>query len=466
VEELKTVLSKSSICGPPTNLDFLLAILKSPEFEAGHTITQFLSNFAFRPPAIDVLAGGSYTLVEDYPGRPTIGKGFGHGGPMDPISFQIANALVGNPLGKEGLEITLTGPDLRFLADAVVSLTGAAIAATLDGKDFPMWRRVRINAGQRLTIGKTLSNAGCRSYLAVYGGFLNVAEWFGSKATVPQTLVGGYQGRPLATVSHLRYNKPQVAFIFSTNTECPSQGDMLRIADTLPPEPEASHPTAIPESIWPKHDEHWVLHVMHGPYCEGYLSPEDIDMFYSTYWEVSHNSARGGIRLVGPRPKWARTSGGEGGSHPSNVIEYGYPIGGVNFTGDEPVIFPNDGPDFGGFVCPFTVVKADYWKVGQLRAGNTVKFVAASLEDALRFRRENTAFVDNIVTWLATGSSEPLQSLDATSALEAPSSVQPAVIKLSEATPSRPQIAYRQGGDDYLLIDYGGLILSEDDVPV
>lgn len=124
---------------------------------------------------------------------------------MDPMSFQIANALVGNPLGMEGLEITLTGPDLRFLADAIVSLTGAAISATLDGKEFPMWRRMRISAGQRLTIGKTLSNAGCRSYLAVYGGFLNVAEWFGSKATVPLTLVGGYQGRPIAKVSHILF---------------------------------------------------------------------------------------------------------------------------------------------------------------------------------------------------------------------------------------------------------------------
>lgn len=121
---------------------------------------------------------------------------------MDPISFQIANALVGNSIGKEGLEITLTGPDLKFLSDAIVSLTGAVISATLDGKKMPMWQRIRISAGKRLTIGKTLSNSGCRSYLAVYGGFLNVAEWFGSKATVPLTLVGGYQGRPLATVSH------------------------------------------------------------------------------------------------------------------------------------------------------------------------------------------------------------------------------------------------------------------------
>lgn len=235
---------------------------------------------------------------------------------------------------------------------------------------------------------------------------------------------------------------------------------MLRIVDKLPPEPEPGRPMAIPESVLPKHQEHWVLHVMHGPYCEEYLSPEDIDMFYSTHWEVSHNSARGGIRLIGPRPKWARTSGGEGGSHPSNVIEYGYPIGGINFTGDEPVIFPNDCPDFGGFVCPFTVVKADYWKVGQLRAGNTVKFVAVSLEDALWSRKANEAFVDNIVKWLGSGSFEAVQSLDATPILKAPSSVRPAIIRLSEATHDRPRIAYRQGGDDYLLVDYGELIIQ------
>lgn len=230
---------------------------------------------------------------------------------------------------------------------------------------------------------------------------------------------------------------------------------MLRIVDKLPPEPEASHPVAIPESILPKHEEHWVLHVMHGPYCEEYLSSEDIKMFYNTDWEVSHNAARGGIRLIGPRPKWARTSGGEGGSHPSNVIEYGYPIGGINFTGDEPVIFPNDCPDFGGFVCPFTVVKADYWKVGQLRAGNTVKFVAVSLEDALWSRKANEAFVDNISKWLDSGSFEAVQRLDATPILKAPSSVRPAVIRFSEETMSRPRISYRQGGDDYLLVDYG-----------
>ena len=77
VEALKEVLTNSAICGPPTNLDFLLAILESSTFQAGETITQFLTTFEFHLPAIDVLSGGAYTLIQDYPGRPTIGRGFG-----------------------------------------------------------------------------------------------------------------------------------------------------------------------------------------------------------------------------------------------------------------------------------------------------------------------------------------------------------------------------------------------------
>lgn len=96
MEGLQEVLSKTVICGPPTDLDFLQALLRDPKVQAGDTTTQFLSTLDFRPAAIDVLAGGAYTLVQDYPGRPTIGKGFGHGGPMDPIAFQLSNALVGN----------------------------------------------------------------------------------------------------------------------------------------------------------------------------------------------------------------------------------------------------------------------------------------------------------------------------------------------------------------------------------
>ncbi|KAJ9131341.1 Acetyl-CoA/propionyl-CoA carboxylase [Pleurostoma richardsiae] len=431
VDELTEILSQSAICGPATNLDLLLAILRSECFLAGDTITQFLSTFDFRPTAIDVLSGGAYTLIQDYPGRPTIGRGFGHGGPMDPIAFQIANIIVSNPPGKEGLEITLSGPDLVFLGEALVALTGAPVAATLEGDKMPMWQAVRVLPGQRLTIGKTLSNAGCRAYLAVYGGFLNVADWFGSKATVPMVGVGGYQGRQLRT------------------------GDLLRLVDSIPPKVAVENRPLIPASALPKYTEHWDVQVMPGPYAEGFFLDEDTNMFYNATWEVSHNAARGGIRLIGPRPKWAREDGGDGGGHPSNVIEYGYPMGGINWTGDEAVIFPNDCPDFGGFVCSASVVKGDYWKIGQLRSGNTVRFHPISLEDALKTRRANEDFVHTVAKALESGILTHIPEFGSMLIPPRPASQMYAVIKVLEETSCRPLVTYRQGGDDYLLVDYG-----------
>ncbi|KAL1962552.1 hypothetical protein VTN77DRAFT_9427 [Rasamsonia byssochlamydoides] len=426
---LQTILTESRICGPPTNLDFLAAILQDERFIAGNTLTRFLNNFEFRPAAIDVLAGGAYTLIEDWPGRPTIGRGFCHSGPMDPLAFRIANALVGNPVGMEALEISLSGPDLRFLGPAVIALCGAPMEAKLDNASIPMWSRIYVSAGQRLTIGKT-TGGGCRAYLAVQGGFPNVANWFGSKSTAPMVGVGGYQGRQLAS------------------------GDLLAITDQVP---EVKGKLRIPERLIPKYPSEWELLAMAGPYDEGYITEDSIDMLWEATWTVSHNAARGGIRLIGPRPIWSRPDGGEGGAHPSNVIEYGYPMGALNWTGDDPVIFPVDAPDFGGFVCSNVIVKADFWKLGQIKAGNKLKYRRVSLESALSARREVERFVDQIVQGCRAGGDFdniiPLND-------ELPPELKreeggSALVHQIQEHDKQPLVSYRQGGDDYLLIDYG-----------
>lgn len=89
---------------------------------------------------------------------------------MAPIAFSIANILVGNEATTGTLEITLSGPELSFVGEAVVALTGASMDAQSDGQPFPMWTRYHVKAGQKLKIGKTTAS-GCRSYLAVYGVF-------------------------------------------------------------------------------------------------------------------------------------------------------------------------------------------------------------------------------------------------------------------------------------------------------
>ncbi|KAF1948745.1 biotin-dependent car [Byssothecium circinans] len=403
---LTTLLTDSSICGPPTNLEFLAEILQDPLFKAGKTMTSFLEDFKYIPHVIDVISGGAYTLIQDLPGRPSVGKGIPHSGPMDPLAFQIANMLVGNPRGKEGLEITLSGPELRFVGPAVVALCGAPMETTLDGKEFPMWTRVKIEAGQKFKIGKT-TGGGCRSYLAVYGGFTNVADYFGSKSTSPLVAIGGYQGRALAP------------------------GDLLQITAELP---DTISAISFPERVRPEYKTHWEIKAMVGPHDEGYLDPPFIEEIYTTKWKVSHNASRSGIRLVGPVPKWARKDGGEGGAHPSNLIEYGYPIGTLNWTGDDPCIFPVDCPNFGGFVSSTTVIRAEWWKLGQLKAGNTLKYIRVSLEDALKKRKSNDLYLDSIERTIREGG---------------------AFDKEKEGDGNVPRVRYRQGGDDHLIVEYG-----------
>ncbi|KAI9368323.1 allophanate hydrolase subunit 2-domain-containing protein [Aspergillus egyptiacus] len=429
IEGLKGILTGSHICGPPTNLEFLAEILASEDFRLGNTLTRFLNTFEYSLSAIDVVSGGAYTLVQDWPGRPTVGKGFCHSGPMDSLAFRIANALVGNDVGVEGLEITLSGPELRFLGPAIISLCGAPIEAKLDDAPIPMWSRIKVSAGQRLKIGKTTAN-GCRSYLAVFGGFLNVAEWFFSKATAPMVGVGGYQGRQL------------------------TPGDYISITKEVP---DVDGELCLPSNLIPQYPSNWELMSMPGPYDEGYLTPDSIDMLFEAEWTISHNAARGGIRLLGPKPTWARPDGGEGGAHPSNLIEYGYAIGSVNWTGDDPVIFPQDAPDLGGFVSSHTIAKGDFWKLGQLKAGDKLKFRATSLKDALTVRNDVERFINDIVHCCQQGRDfSTIVPLSTSPPPEMTAQTRgSAIVHQIPESGTQPLVSYRQAGDDYLLIDYG-----------
>ena len=86
------------------------------------------------------------------------------------------------------------------------------------------------------------------------------------------------------------------------------------------------------------------------------------------------NSARTGVRLMGPAPKWAREDGGEAGLHPSNLHDNAYAIGAIDFTGDMPIILGPDGPSLGGFVCPAVIARDEQWKMGQFKPGDKIRF--------------------------------------------------------------------------------------------
>ncbi len=123
------------------------------------------------------------------------------------------------------------------------------------------------------------------------------------------------------------------------------------------------------------------IRVIYGPHAAPeYFTEAYIETFFATNWEVHFNSSRTGVRLIGPKPEWVRADGGEAGLHPSNIHDNPYAIGAVDFTGDMPVILGPDGPSLGGFVCPVTIIEADLWQLGQLKAGDRVRFYPVSVE--------------------------------------------------------------------------------------
>ena len=117
----------------------------------------------------------------------------------------------------------------------------------------------------------------------------------------------------------------------------------------------------------------WDIGVLYGPHgAPDYFTAGDMETLFATDWQVHYNSNRTGVRLIGPKPEWARPDGGEAGLHPSNIHDNAYAIGAVDFTGDMPILLGPDGPSLGGFVCPATIVQAELWKMGQLKPGDTV----------------------------------------------------------------------------------------------
>ncbi|MEN5066350.1 urea carboxylase [Achromobacter aegrifaciens] len=426
LDKLAHALARTRLHGIATNLDYLRQIVDDARFRAGELSTRFLETFAYRPAAIEVLAAGTYTSVQDYPGR--VGYwdiGVPPSGPMDDYAFRMANRIVGNAPDAAGIEATLVGPTLRFHGDAVVALTGAACAATLDGEPVPMWTPVAVRSGQVLATGRALS--GCRSYMAVRGG-LDVPVYLGSRSTFALGQFGGHAGRTLRVGDMLPRIRPEL------------------VSDAAAP---VSEPQAAPAALIPAYGNTWEIGVLYGPHgAPDFFRPEAIEAFFAADWEVHYNSNRLGVRLIGPKPTWAREDGGEAGLHPSNIHDCEYAIGSINFTGDSPVILTRDGPSLGGFVCPVTIARAELWKVGQVKPGDRIRFVRIDYQQAVALE----AAQDRCVAELAA----PAQTERAV----APATVAEPIIAALPAEGARPSVSYRQAGDGYLLLEYGDNVLD------
>ncbi len=320
-----------------TNLDYLRAIVASDVFAAGHQTTAFLSTLKFAPNTVDVIDGGVQTTVQDFPGR--LGYwdvGVPPSGPMDDLSFRLANRLVGNEADAAALEFTMVGATLRFNVRASVVLGGAPFAATLDGVPVPFWQTVRIEAGGVLKVGGLAGEGRARMSRGArrHPGAGLPRQQVDVHARPVRRPCGprSAQGRraPSRGVSRRGRGGPRA------RSALPSLAHE-RLADR-----GARRAARRTRLLHARRHRDAVRHAVDGPLqLEPHGHPADRP-------ETAMGAAR------------RRRGGPASVEHSRQRLA----IGAIDFTGDMPVILGPDGPSLGGFVCPVTIVRAERWKMG------------------------------------------------------------------------------------------------------
>ncbi len=425
---LKSALEKSELQGLYSNKEYVSSILSHPDFIEANVHTQWANTHHWKSNVIEVLEGGAQTTIQDFPGRLGYWEvGVPPSGPMDNLAFQLGNSLLKNNSDAAGLEITLKGPSLKLHSSCEFCLTGSQLNAFLEKADgtkleLQMYTSYHANSGDILNSGSVIG-PGMRAYILFKNG-LNVFPFLGSCSTFTLGQFGGLDGKIL---------KP---------------GDMLPIIPTKEHKTFVSE--SMPKNLQPEITNDWKIGCMIGPHSTSeFFLQEDIQKILEAKWKVHFNSNRTGIRLIGPKPTWARKDGGEAGLHPSNIHDNAYAIGTMDFTGDMPVLLGPDGPSLGGFVCPLTCIQSEVWKLGQLKPGDSVQFYLVGGAEANSQLKSQNAYITNF-----------LNNLPSAISLYKPENTLPSPILKEYVNKDGLPITIRQAGDSYMLLEIGELHLD------
>jgi antagonist of KipI len=292
--------------------------------------------------AIEVLAPGLLTTVQDL-GREGFGPmGVSASGAADAVALRLGNRLVGNSEAAAGLEMTLLGGTFLFPEGGVVALTGSDFGAMVDEQPVGLLASVEVRAGQRLRLGPTKSGARC--YLAVQGG-IAVKPFLGSASTHLLSGLGGFEGRALR------------------------QGDVLGVGAAERSFRKRAIAAHASQGLSPRK----VLRVTAG--VQGDWFPDAMrQLFYGSLYRVREDSNRMGLRLEGP-PVPPR-AGGE-------MITEGIALGAVQVPeSGQPIVSFVEQQTTGGYPVIANVISADFSSVGQLRPRDEVRFERVGMDAA------------------------------------------------------------------------------------
>ena len=305
--------------------------------------------------AIAVLKAGMLATVQDR-GRYGYQKyGVNINGSMDESAARVANLLVGNDENEAVLELTLTGAALNFTADHMIAICGGDMTPYMNNVAVPMWQPVLANKGATLTFAKYES--GCRVYIAIAGG-LDIRKVLDSYSSNLRGALGGYYGRALRSGDVLEVCP------FSEGSTCSLLWHKLQNEEKL--SFTAQHFAMAPEEVV-------TIRYIAGPEYE-WLTEESKTKWNNSVWKVDAQSDRMGYRLQGEH--LALNSKVE-------LISQGTVHGLIQLPANgQPIVLLSDRQTTGGYPRIGIVAAVDIAVFGQLKPGDSLRFVAISQEDA------------------------------------------------------------------------------------
>jgi len=298
-----------------------------------------------------IRAAGPGTTLQDGGRHGYLRYGVSAAGPMDWQSHGRANILAGNPEQAAVIEVGLGGIEISS-EGGVVSLgfAGAPFSVMLNGQALPPAGRIRLGQDDRLAI--KAGAAGAWFYLSPAGGF-DLAPVMGSLST---SLRSGIGGKALSAGDRLPLREA---------TALPELALELRAASSGP------------------------IRVLLGPQ-DDYFTPAAIERLFSTAYRLAPRSDRMGYRLEGPPLDHAKGF---------NIVSDGIEMGAIQVPGDgKPIVLMADRQSTGGYPKIGYVIRTDIGRLAQLRAGESVRFEASTIDAA---RRELFAALGSIRESLA-----------------------------------------------------------------
>ena len=272
-------------------------------------------------------------------------------GAMDQRAHRLANVLVGNDPALATLEITLTGPTLRFTKPCCLALCGADLSATLNGQPLVLNRPIVVRAKDELSFG--VRQHGTRAYLAVHGGFA-LEPVLGSTSTYLRSAMGGWHGRALRRDDEIPLLRP----LKNKGLEDLAM-DLWSLKIYLPAalsEPRQTFVRLIKGQQW---DE---------------FTPESCVALLTEPYRISPDSERMGYRLQGASLLMTT---------PRQMISEGTTFGTIQVpAGGQPIILMADRQTTGGYPKMAYVASVDLPRLAQMGPGDIVSFKAISLEQA------------------------------------------------------------------------------------